>query len=285
MPDSPSIPPRPPVPATESSVPLDRASIERVLARAAELQAGTGEPTDGMSPGQLEALGQEVGISAENIRQAIAEERTRVGVPEERGLVAAWFGGSMISASRVVQGTADQVLGLIDGWMQREEGLRPRRRLSDRLTWEARRDFVSSIQAKFNVGGRAYSLTAADEVGATAIAIDPQRVLVRLDADVSHSRQLSAVWTGLVGGVMLVGSAGLVAFTTIVPGASPLIGGVLGVVGTGAGAAIASAVAAAQRHKTTRAQLALEQILDRLERGEIRTPSPSLIDMLVPPRR
>jgi len=276
-----------PSPSTNAPVsrpvqPLDRAALERVLARAAELQAGTAEPSEGMSPTELEALGGEVGISADYIRQAVAEERTRVAVPEEPGLVASWFGSSIATASRVVRGTPAQVLSLLDEWMQREEGLRPRRRFTDRLTWEARKDFITSLQAGFNFGGRAYALTSAGEVGATAVAIDGERTIVRLDADLSQSRRLSVGWGSVAGGGMLLGGGALVAFTLTVPGASIPVGMAIGGLGSAVGAAIAAGVASAQKRKVARAQLALEQILDRIEHGEMKPKAASILDLLVP---
>jgi len=65
---------------------LDRSSLERVLARAAELQSTTGETGEEFTEEQLLELGREVGLSPQNLRQALAEERTRSVVPdEERG--------------------------------------------------------------------------------------------------------------------------------------------------------------------------------------------------------
>ena len=63
------------VPATQP--PIDRAALERVLARAAELQARIGDAPDNMSEAELMALGNEVGIGTDVLRQALAEERTR----------------------------------------------------------------------------------------------------------------------------------------------------------------------------------------------------------------
>ena len=267
------------------SQPFDRAALERVLARAAELQAGTAEPSEGMTEPQLEALGSEVGISADYIRQAVAEERTRVAVPEERGVVGTWFGAAVATASRVVRGSPAQALAALDQWMQREEGMRPRRRFTDRLTWEARRDFLANLRAGLNFGGRAYSLTSADEVGASAVGVDAVQTMVRLDAALSHSRRRSVGWSTVSGGGMLLSAGALVAFTLSVPGASIPVGMVAGGVWSMVGVAIASGVAAAQRRKVARAQLALEQILDRLERGEINPKAASLLDLLVQPRK
>ncbi|MFN8581707.1 MAG: hypothetical protein U0163_12115 [Gemmatimonadaceae bacterium] len=72
-----------------------------------------------------------------------------------------------------------------------------------------------------------------------------------------------------------------------VPGASLLVGGVVAGVWS-VGVAMTAGLAAAQRRRTERAQLALEQILDRLERGEISLPNrggQALLDLLSPLRR
>jgi hypothetical protein len=114
-----------PSPPAESSggslAPLDRAALERVLARATELQARLADTPDELTEKELLELGNEVGISADHLRQALAEERTRVVLPEETGVVGSWFGSTMAGASRVVRGKPAEVLATIDQWMQRQE--------------------------------------------------------------------------------------------------------------------------------------------------------------------
>lgn len=264
---------------------FDRAALERVLARAAELQARSADAPEGLSDAELVELGKEVGIAAEHIRQAIAEERSRVPVPEERGLVPSWFGPSLVTAGRVVSGTPAQVLALLDSWMQREELLRVRRRFADRMVWEARRDFLGALQAGLNLRGRSYALTRAAEVGATVTAVDEERVVVRLYASFAPSRRRSAVAAGVVAGVAVASGAGLVAVAGSVADASGIVvGGIVGSVLAGGGAAVAAAIGAAHRKRAQKGQLALEQILDRLEHGEIKPGRPSLADLLVPRR-
>jgi hypothetical protein len=259
---------------------LSRAALERVLARATELQAAGGEPSEGMTEAQLVELGKEVGIAPEAIRQAIAEERTRVMVPEERGAVASWFGPGVATATRVVRGRPAEVLQLVDAWMQREEAMRPLRRFDDRLTWEARRDFQAQLQTNLNFGGRAYALRSSHEVGATAVAVDADRVLVRLDADLTQGRRRSVVGSAVTAGGFVATGAGLVGFTTLIPEASVVVGALVGTAWAGIGGLVSATIAAAQRRKVRRAQLALEQILDRLERGEMKSPGGTLLDLL-----
>jgi hypothetical protein len=276
-----SDPPAPAEPPGGSLAPLDRAALERVLARAAELQARLADAPEELTEKQLLELGNEVGISSDSIRQALAEERTRVVLPEETGVVGSWFGSTMAAASRVVQGTPADVLALIDSWMQKEELLRVRRRIGERLTWEARRDFVGSVQASFNLGGRPYALTPASEVGATVVAVDAGRSLVRLDADFAPSRTRNVRWAGATAGLGVTSGASVVALASLSaePGAL-VIGAVVGSIWTALAGLSAAAIARTQRRKVSRGQLALEQILDRLEHGEIRAPRSPIMDFL-----
>lgn len=274
----------PPAPADmpgASLAPLDRAALERVLARATELQARLADAPDELTEKQLLELGSEVGIPAEHLRQALAEERTRVVLPEETGVVGSWFGSTMAGASRVVPGTPVEVLAQIDSWMQRQELLRVRRRIGERLTWEARRDFMGSIQSGLNLGGRPYALTPASEVGATVVPIDSGRVLVRLDADFAPSRVRNVRWAGATAGLGVTSGASVVALASMSaePGAL-VIGAIVGSIWTALAGLGATAIARAQRRKVARGQLALEQILDRLEHGEMRAPRSSIIDFL-----
>lgn len=272
------VPSRQPVPQTPA--PLDRAALERVLARAAELQAGQAEPAEQMSEAQLVEVGKEVGISPEHVRLALAEERTRVQLPEAHGVIGGLFGGEGVTASRVIIGSARDLLERLDDWMQKEEALRAKRRFTDRLTWEARRDFLGTVQQGLNFGGRAYALTSADEVGATVVQVDPQRCMVRLDASLAASRQHHVTGGAIAAGTGVLGLGGLVTLSAWLPGGSVAVGALLGLVSATGGGMIAYAVALSQRRRIARAQLALEQVLDRLERGEIRKPANPLADFI-----
>ena len=252
---------------------LDRQALERVLARAAELQ-GAGaipESSDLISESQLRDIGNEVGMSAEMINKALAEERTRINVPEERGLVAQIAGASFATATRTVPGTQRDVLATIDAWMLREECLQVQRRFVDRITWEPQRGLFGKIRRTVNVSGRGYYLMDAGQVSATVLPVDGSRVVVRLDADIHASRSKRV---GMGGVLATVGAAasGIVGLALVVAHL-PLI--------IAAGAAVlpfaGSSVAAyklARTHRTvlSSVQLALEQVLDRLEHGEFERP-------------
>jgi hypothetical protein len=257
---------RPPVPAS-----IDRASVDRILARALELQAASSTDPEGrLTVAQLEALAKEVGLDPINLRQALAEERTRIAIPDsDKGVLASLYGGAGASAERTVRGTPQQVLKALDDWMQREESLIPQRYFGERIVWEARRDFVGMMRR--GMSGRGNALVRATSVGATAIAIDDNRVLVRLDAQLGGYRALMAKQNiALTGGSVVAGSVlAVLSFPVFAIVAPAAVAVPLGF----------AAARASHARTVTRAQLSLEQVLDRLERGEAGRP-PSLLSML-----
>lgn len=254
---------------------IDRSSLERVLSRAAELQAATGDTPEEFTEEQLIELGREVGLSAQHLRQALAEERTRSVVPEDdRGLATSLFGPSRIAASRTVPGKAGEVLTAIDGWMQRTELLIVKRHHANRIVWEPRRDFLVGIKRALKVGGRDYSLSHAFEVSATVVQVDDIRVHVGLDGDLRSMRResanraliTSALGAAATGSLFVIGAMAAVAVAPVV---------ILPVVGVAGARAL-------QTRVVSRAQLALEQLLDRLERGELgRRGTDSLLGAIV----
>jgi hypothetical protein len=258
---------------TPPSTRLDRSALERVLARAAELQVGTGDNDDVLSEEQIVELGKEVGLSPQHLRQALAEERTRVAVPDDAsGVAARLFGGSRVAASRTVRGRPRDVLAAVDDWMQRQECLQVKRQFADRIVWEARRDLVGAVRRAFNVGGRGYALSRAHDVAATAVAVDEQRTLVHLDADLGAFRSSLAKQTAGLSALGVISTGAMIALGFMVPIA--VVPAVVVSAGSFYGARGMNA------RVLSAAQLALEQLLDRLERGELTKQPPSLLNML-----
>jgi hypothetical protein len=235
------------------------------LARAAELQgsAADADSSDQFTEAQLIELGKEVGLSPQNLRQALAEERTRSAAPlEESGLAASMFGPSRVSAARTVPGKAADILAVIDSWMQKQETLIVKRHHADRIVWEPSREFGVAFRRAFKPGGRDYVLSSAFEVAATVIPIDDERAHVVLDADFRTRR--TRVGMQVAGGVGVSGMFGGALLFTALPAvvaAAPVIA--IAAAGIMGGRSL-------QHRVITRASLALEQLLDRLERGDLR---------------
>src|SRR6266513_236679 len=258
-----------PAPVASRQTLLDRQALERVLARAAELQGAgaVAESSDLISESQLRDIGNEVGLSAESLNQALAEERTRVNVPEERGLVAQVAGASFATATRTVPGNPRDILATIDSWMQREECLQVQRRFSDRITWEPQRGLFGKLRRTVNVSGRGFYLMDAGQVSATVLPVDSSRVVVRLDADIhaSRARRVGA-WSFV--GAMGAAASGVIGLGLVVAHLPLFIAAGAAVLPFAGGTFAAYRVARTHRNVLSGVQLALEQILDRLEHGE-----------------
>lgn len=246
---------------------LDGAALDRVLARAAELQssfANSADPSDTLSEEQIIELGREAGLSPEHLRQAIAEERTRGASSEERGLAASIFGPTRVQGSRVVIGRPGELLDVIDGWMHTEEGLHIKRRVGDRIVWEPRQDLFGSLRRALNVGGRGYALTRAEEVAATVTSVDASRSLVAIDATLANHRTRQVGAAGVVSTVAVAASgvAVVLSFPLLLAVAPAILAPIAGI----------SFVRQIHAHALVRGQLAIDQLLDHLERGDHRRP-------------
>jgi hypothetical protein len=246
-------------------VPLSRAALERVLARAAELQARSGDDEVALSEAQLVEIAGEVGLTRDVVRQALAEERARVPLGPESGAAYALLGGAVVQAARTVPGSAAAALATMDAWMQRES-LTVMRRQADQMSWEPRQDFLSAMRRALRVGGRGFYLAAATEVRAVVAEVEARRAHVRLVADLGGARARAA---GVAMGVATVGVLiGVPAFW-LATNAGLAVAAALALVPALAVPMIAISVARNRfRAQRARAQVALEQALDRLEYGD-----------------
>jgi hypothetical protein len=240
---------------------ISREALERIIQRAAELQAAERDIGEGLTQTELLALGQDVGIPARYLQRALLEERTRVVVAAERGPLGWLVGPTVLSAERVVPGNEAAVLKALGAWMEQEELLQVKRRYTDRTTWEPKVGAFASIQRALGARGKSFALSRATEIGAQVAPLEPGFCHLRLLADVRGQRQ-QRLW----------GAAGLVLFGTALAGVVPVLGFLGPWALLPAIATWAAALAVARRHRADneRTQVGLEQVLDRLERGEIK---------------
>ena len=247
---------------------ISRDALERIIKRAAELQAGEREIGEGLTTSEVLALGKDVGIPDRYLRQAMLEEQTRTAPEVATGTWAWPAGPRSVVAHRVVPGDRAEVERALSRRMIDEELLQPKRQYADRTSWEPKAGPVASIQRAL-AGRRRYSLARAREISGQVVQLEPGFCLVRLEADVREERTkritggsvLTILGWGMTGATALIAPPlALAQALMLVPGVGLTIGGAL--------------IARTYRGANERMQIALEQVLDRLERGETRaTPS------------
>jgi hypothetical protein len=245
---------------------ISREALERIIQHAAELQASERDIGDGLSHEEVLALGKEVGIPDRYLVQALLEEETRTVVQAERGVAAALAGPAGLAAARVVPGDRSTVERALGSWLEREELLQVKRRFADYTTWEPKAGAFASLQRAFGAGGKKFALARAAEVATNVTPLETGFCQVRLRADVRNQRQRR-----------LVGALALFAMGALVTGLAPALGALFPwvLLPVTIMTVIAAAHVRGQRAENERLQVALEQGLDRLERGELR-PDPRL---------
>jgi hypothetical protein len=270
------------LPAESQRRAIDRAALERVLERAAAMQAPDGDD-DAISDARLVEIAKEVGIDPAHMQLAAAEERARSPVPVERGMGHALAGPAWSVGQRTVRGTVPETLVAIERWMLREERLSVQRRFPDRLTFERRDSIATALDRAINLTGRRFDLARAAVVAATVVPADVGRVVVRLDADQRQGRRsalIGAVVAAVASGAVAVGWL-LVMFLVIgVPASFAALLVAATAVPLGIGALIGGIVLRQFRKSRERVQMAIEQLLDRLEHEGLPAPAPSLLERL-----
>ncbi len=239
---------------------IDRPAFERVIQRAAELHAREREIGEGLTEAELIQLGDEVGIPSAHLRQALLEERTRtLAATESRSLV--WLAGPRrVAAERTIVGDSGKLREELHRWMSAGELLQVKRRYPDHISWERKEGTWASLKRSLGVGGRKYILARARDITGRVTSIDGQRCHVQLIADLSNTLN-----EYLVGSMTLVGGGAAATALALVIGVMTPVALVPAVLS----APIAIAVARNRRRHVTKLQVALEQVLDRLEHGDL----------------
>ncbi|HUL70790.1 MAG TPA: hypothetical protein VLT17_11215 [Gemmatimonadales bacterium] len=259
---------------------IDRAALERIIRRAAELQTADRDIGDALTPKQVLELGSEVGIPARYLQQAMLEERARPAPTEESGMLDRLLGPAEVSAQRVVRGEPEAIQNQLLHWIDENELLTVQREQQGRVTWEPLRGMQVAFRrsaAVLGSGRRIFMLERAERVSATVTPLEPGYSLVALTGEARRARA-----SLLSGGLLLLTVGGLLSavLATMTPFA--WIAAVPAFVLAG----IMAAVWRQFRPITERLHLGLERALDHLERGEPKAvaqlPSgrPSLINLL-----
>jgi hypothetical protein len=241
---------------------ISRETLERIIQRAAELQAGERDIGDGLTKDEVFALGKDVGIPAHYLQRALLEEETRAVTERGRGPLAWLAGPAELTAARVVPGDRRGVERILFAALERGELLQVKRQFADATTWEAKAGAFASLQRALGAGGKAFALARAAEIAASVAPLEPGFSHVRLRADVRNLRRQRL---GLAAGLLAFGAA-LTALAPVLGALAPWV-----LLPFGIATLTAATYARGHRHENERVHVALEQVLDRLERGEVRS--------------
>ncbi len=247
----------------------DVATVERVIRRATKLQmARSGKSSadeQGLSDDDIIRIGEELGLDASNVRQAMLEVRAHRARPKKRtetGLSRRLFGTRYVRSSRPIEKPAAEVQRLLEGHLGDKECLAEVRRSPGNSVWVPATGLATKIQRGLNLGRRAYILSKAQELTLSVAALDEDSSLVTLTADIGNLRRERATgWS--IGSTIIVTPAGAVILTLLgLPVELSILAGA-----SGAGATAVSATRVAVRNQRVQMQAALDGLLERLAAG------------------
>ncbi|HET7425409.1 MAG TPA: hypothetical protein VFJ50_00105 [Gemmatimonadales bacterium] len=250
---------------------IDRAALERIIHRAAELQTADRDIGEELTSDQVLALGREVGIPGRYLQQALLEERTRIAVARPANAWERVAGASQVTAQRAVPGTAEAIEAALVEWMEEKELFCVQRRQPGRITWEPLGGMAAAVRrstAAFRRGSSAMMLARADTVSASILPLESGWCHVALSAETRQARAQYVGGGAAVAGAGAIGAGLMVALGALLPVALIPVPLTLG---------IGYGVARQYRSALARIGLGLERALDQLEQG-------GAVDRLLPRR-
>jgi hypothetical protein len=259
--------------------PIDRAALERIIHRAAELQTAEREIGEGLTTDEVLELGREVGIPGRYLQQAMLEERARIVGAGPAGFLSRTVGPAEIRAQRVIRGERDAIEATLIRWMEKEELFSVQRHQPGRITWEPTGGLQAAYRRAVGAGGhsrRPIMLAKADAVSGTVLELEPGYCNVALSATARKAR-----------GEVMGGSAVLVSISAIGTGLLASFGAVLPLLFVPVPVAMGLSVFILRQYGpvVARVQLGLERALDQLEHGAraqrmLPPAPPRLLDLL-----
>jgi hypothetical protein len=257
---------------------IDRAALERIIQRAAELQTSDREIGEGLTTEQVIELGREVGIPGHFLQQALLEERTRIVQAEPEGLLGRTVGPAAITAQRVVQGDRENIETVLVDWLEKQELFSVQRHQPGRITWEPTGGFQAAYRRAVGAAGgskRPVMLAKADTISATVLALEPGYCNVTLIAAARKRRNESVAGSAALAGLGAAGTGVLAVVGALLP---------VVLVPLPLGLGLGYLVVRQYGPVVERIQLGLERVLDQLEDGRRSQrglpPPPRLIDLL-----
>jgi hypothetical protein len=251
--------------ASATGVPADQ--LERIIARAAVFQNAHGEGEQRqLSEAEIISIGEEVGLSPEHVRRALAEWRADSLAPPEPDddpIATRLAGPANVRVRRLIEGGAASVHRRFERHLREAEYMRPVRMREFESLWECNDGLASSIKRGLSqvldTEGRSYELSELKSLSIVTAPVSTGETMVTLTADLSDDRsELLGGWGWTLGALAIVG---LVFIITSGDWWSWLL-----LIGAVAGTAVAPFLMARSfRAARRRTALLLEGLLDQLE--------------------
>jgi len=238
---------------------FDKETLDRILQRATELQAGERDVTGSLNGDEVLALGRDVGIPERYLRQAMLEVGRVREAPEPEGWLDQVIGAASVQAERVVRGDQRAIEAALVGYLETEEVFGVLRRTDGHVIWEPIGGWQAAVRRA--TGSKTYMLQKAERLSATVVPLEPGLCPVVLRASLRDHRR------GFIGGGAALLTAGLAG--TLVLAALHAFWPVL-LVPFPAALVSSWAIAKQFRPVIDRTQMGLECALDHLERGSVR---------------
>ena len=254
---------------------INREAFDRVLQRAAEIQAHGRDIGEGLTEDEVLALGTEVGIPEVHLRQALLEEQTRVTMDDPGGMLDRMVAPATIASERVIQGTPESIAAALTHWLGRHEFFAVQRATPGRVVWEPISSFAGAmhkLKAAFDASRGKPFLDKVQLLNGVIVPLEDGFCHVTLVASLRSTR------TGYVAGGAAMGATGTAAAgIAVILGAPLLLPAIVALPAFGAGWLITRSY----RGVAERAKVGLLRALDELER------KPLLADPAAPgsPRR
>lgn len=240
---------------------FDRDAAERIIRRAVELADEQHTGQDGLSERALVEAADELGVDRGVVLRAVSEERLGL-LGREGAAVDRLVGPPLVVASALVPRRPEEALDRVDTWLRRIGAFRRRRHHGHHAEYTRRSDVAASVQRAVRSLTGEGDLRRVHRLRVEACAVDDERSLVALVADLSAERR----WALLGGG----GVAGTGSFVSSVLAVGDALGdaalswwwlGVPASLATGAG------IMAARASGLDDVEAGLAGVLDRVAAG------------------